>query len=169
MVSLPFLNFTPYSSCNSYSVFISIRTRVVSGFGRIHCTSNSKKEFLCGRSSSYRWPEVLGDSDQRLCLSRQFVREARKKEIEIFDTSKKFILMPFELRFLSCSKASDRYVMDLSSNKPELYKHTQNIVRYHIVRTDCLLIKNLFHYLRKKVHFIISFGFTDKRVWLNIL
>ena len=106
MVSLPFLNFTPYSSCNSYSVFISIRTRVVSGFGRIHCTSNSKKEFLCGRSSSYRWPEVLGDSDQRLCLSRQFVREARKKEIEIFDTSKKFILMPFELRFLSCCKAT---------------------------------------------------------------
>lgn len=70
----------------------------------------------------------LAEKVSNLKIARQWVREARKQKIGIFDANNPLRLEPFEVRFLARQRPPDRWVIDLSLNdnlliNPEKY-HT---------------------------------------------
>ncbi|MGA9843024.1 MAG: thermonuclease family protein, partial [Nitrososphaeraceae archaeon] len=66
----------------------------------------------------------------RLKNARDYVKKARESHIGIFGSTNPLKLLPFELRYLSRRQPPDRYVIDLSSNRPKLLKPTQ----YYIIK-----------------------------------
>lgn len=67
------------------------------------------------------------NEDNKLSRARKFVRDARKKQIGIFEENDPLKVLPFELRYLFRRKAPDRYVIDMStsSSDPTLLKPTE--------------------------------------------
>jgi endonuclease YncB( thermonuclease family) len=70
--------------------------------------------------------------DERFKLARKFVSDARKSHIGIFDTQDRLLLLPFELRYLARRKAPDRYVLDMSKDRPKILKPTD----YHLIPNE---------------------------------
>jgi hypothetical protein len=62
------------------------------------------------------------EGDRRLSDARRFVSESRKAGAGIFDKAEPLLLLPFELRYLARRSGPDRYVIDLSKNKPKILK-----------------------------------------------
>ncbi|MPZ07867.1 MAG: hypothetical protein GEU26_15875 [Nitrososphaeraceae archaeon] len=75
--------------------------------------------------------QVIGKS-KRLKNARGYVKEARDASKGIFNSSNPLLLLPFELRYLARRSSPDRYVLDLSLDRPKLklpimYHEIQNI------------------------------------------
>lgn len=64
------------------------------------------------------------EGDKRLTQSRNFVRTARKQRLGIFQKDNPLLLEPFELRFLARRQPPDRWVIDMTKQRPALLKPT---------------------------------------------
>jgi endonuclease YncB( thermonuclease family) len=64
------------------------------------------------------------NNDKRIKIARNFVNDARRAGIGIFDKQDPLALMPFELRYLAGRRNPDRYVLDMSKDIPKLLKPT---------------------------------------------
>jgi endonuclease YncB( thermonuclease family) len=64
------------------------------------------------------------NSDKRMKMARNFVNDARRAGIGIFDNQDPLALMPFELRYLAGRRNPNRYVLDISKDMPTLLKPT---------------------------------------------
>lgn len=67
---------------------------------------------------------------KRLMNARNYVRKARESHLGIFDSNNPLKLLAFELRYIFRRQIPDRYVIDLSSERPKILKPTQ----YHTIR-----------------------------------
>lgn len=69
---------------------------------------------------------------KRLQKAREAIRNARESGTGFFDSNDPLMLFPFELRYLARRSVPDRFVMDLSQEKPKLLEPTKYYEIEHI-------------------------------------
>lgn len=87
-------------------------------------------------------------NDKTLSLARRWVREARERNIGIFDESNPLRLEPFEVRFLAQRCPPNRWVIDLSKNdniliKPQKYYTIPNTENRLFIPSEYLSLSSL--------------------------
>jgi endonuclease YncB( thermonuclease family) len=88
------------------------------------------------------------NSDKRIKMVRNFVIDARRAGIGIFDSQDPLALLPFESRYLAGRRNPNRYVLDMSKDMPTILKPTD----YYLIprEEDRLFIDEYFMPLFEK-------------------